>query len=80
MAGAMVKLFMITNDSECKRAERVLKEKGVQYSPIDVRRSGITSFLDRDIGANRVPALVTDSGTLVGLEEIRKFAEAVSTT
>ena len=78
MKESLAKLFVAANDSECERVKELLTRKGFEYSLVDVRKSGLTPFLSRDIGAERVPALVTRGGTVVGYKDIEKFAKALS--
>lgn len=71
-----VTLF-VDQSEESRRAEELLREKGVKYRRIDVSVNGLRGWLLFEYGTAKVPLLVTGGTILVGLEEIEKFCSAL---
>ena len=68
----MVRLYTLRDDVSCHRIRKFLNSKHISFTEIDVRKNGITGYLERDLGAHELPVAVTSSGIFVGEEEIKK--------
>jgi hypothetical protein len=70
-----IRLFVLPEDPDAAAAEELLRRAGLNVVVVDVEKTGMLPFLDRDLGINALPFLVADSRMYEGLSMIRSFAD-----
>jgi glutaredoxin len=67
------KLFVDRQCKHCNLAKHMLERVDSQFTVIDVRASGLTGHIGRDLGVNCVPVLVTPDRIYSGIKGIEQF-------
>lgn len=70
---ANVRLFCVRDSERCEEAEAILREAGVEYDYVNASSTGAFATLEHDLGITSVPAAITPSGIVQGLDAIREF-------
>lgn len=73
----MVKVYMTSWCPYCKKAKRLLTEKGVKYDEIDIEKIGMSrSELEKLTGGSTIPQIVVDETPIGGYDNL--FAKVQS--
>jgi hypothetical protein len=71
-----IRLFGLPYDPDTATAREILVQH-FRLSVIDVEKTGMLPFLDRDLGVQELPFVVADNKLYQGLSMIRTFAESL---
>jgi len=69
----MVRLFALSTDPDTEKATALLKQAKIEFQIVDVERTGVLAFLDRDLDVRQLPFILAGGGKFEGLSAIEGF-------
>lgn len=76
----VLKLYRLPGSHYCERAEALLQLKGISYERVTISYRDVGTRLPRETGADRVPALKLDDGSVVQWRGVPRFIERAAPT